>query len=141
MWTYFQFWPMKIIFRKLCQWKFINESLIMACLQTYRELFRLLLFSEFIQTQKRYPTCLGKVRILTSQQTFQRWFNVVFWLYNIATWDNVKSTLKQRCGFQHWNLQRRTQSNQRCVFQLWYEQRQTTPKQRFHFQHWVSQCW
>ena len=132
---------MKIIFRKLCQWKFINESLIMACLQTYRELFRLLLFSEFIQTQKRYPTCLGKVRILTSQQTFQCWFNVVFWLYNIATWDNVKSTLKQRCVFQRWNLQRRTKSNQRCVFQRWYEQRQTTSKQRFHFQLWVSQCW
>ena len=37
-------------------------------------------------------------------------FNVVstlsFGWYNVATWDNVKSTLKQRCVFQRWNLQR-----------------------------------
>ena len=37
--------------------------------------------------------------------------------------DNVKSTLKQCCVFQRWNLQHRTTSNQRCVFQRGYEQR------------------
>ena len=33
MWTYFKVWPMKNIFRKLQA----NKSLIMACLQIYRE--------------------------------------------------------------------------------------------------------
>ena len=54
-------------------------------------------------------------------------FNLVsmlpFGWYDVATWDNVKSTLKQRCVFQSWNLQHRTTSHQRCVFQRWYEQR------------------
>ena len=40
-----------------------------------------------------------------------------------ATWDNVKSTLKQRCVFQSWNLRLRTTSNQGFVFQCCYEQR------------------
>ena len=48
-------------------------------------------------------------------------FNVVsalsFGLYDVTTWVNMKSTLKQRCIFQRWSLQRRTTSNQRCVFQ------------------------
>ena len=30
--------------------------------------------------------------------------------------DNVKSTLKQRCVFQRWNLQRQRTSNQRYAF-------------------------
>ena len=38
-------------------------------------------------------------------------FNVVstffFRQYNVTTWGNVKSTLKQRCVFPCWNLQRR----------------------------------
>ena len=54
-------------------------------------------------------------------------FNVVstlsFGWRDVATWDNVKSTLKQRCVFQRWNLQCLTTSNQRCVFQRWHEQR------------------
>ena len=37
MWTCFKFWPMKNIFRKL----WTNQSLIMACLQIYRELLSL----------------------------------------------------------------------------------------------------
>ena len=37
-------------------------------------------------------------------------FNIVS---NFATWDNVKSTLKQPRASQQWNLQRRTTSNQR----------------------------
>ena len=53
-----------------------------------------------------------------------KYFNVVstlsFGWYNVATWD--KSTLKQRCVFQRWNLQRQTISNQCCVFQPWSEQ-------------------
>ena len=56
--TFFKFSPMKNIFRKLIA----NASLIMACLQIYRELLSL---SEFIQTQKRYPTCIDKVVTLT----------------------------------------------------------------------------
>ena len=36
---------------------------------------------------------------------------------DVATWDSIKSTLKQCCVFQRWNLQRRTTSNQRCVSQ------------------------
>ena len=58
-----------------------------------------------------------------------------------ATWDNVRSRLKQRCVFQRWNLQRQTTSNQHCVFQSWYEQRWTTSKQPCHFQRRVLQCW
>ena len=54
-------------------------------------------------------------------------FNVVsrlyFGWYDATTWDNIKSTLKQPCFLQRWNLQRWTMSNQRCVFQRWYEQR------------------
>ena len=54
-------------------------------------------------------------------------FNVVstlsFGWCDVATWGNVKSTLKQRCVFQRWNLQHRTTLNQCCVFQRWYEQR------------------
>ena len=34
--------------------------------------------------------------------------------YDVATSDNVKSTLKQYCVRQHWNLQCWTTSNQRC---------------------------
>ena len=45
-------------------------------------------------------------REVSTQQTFQRCFNVIFWLIRLATWENVKSTLKQRCVFQRWNLQR-----------------------------------
>ena len=40
MWICFKFWPMKNIFRKLST----NESLIMACLQIYRELLSLATF-------------------------------------------------------------------------------------------------
>ena len=40
MWTWFKFWPIKNIFRKLK----VNESLIMACLQIYRELLSLATF-------------------------------------------------------------------------------------------------
>ena len=40
MWTYFKFWPMKSIFRKLQT----NESLIIACLQIYQELLSLMTF-------------------------------------------------------------------------------------------------
>ena len=39
-----------------------------GCLQIHRELFSLATFSEFIQTQKRYPTSLDKIRILTWKQ-------------------------------------------------------------------------
>ena len=38
--TWFKFWPMKNIFRKLLS----NESLIMVCLQIYRELLLLVTF-------------------------------------------------------------------------------------------------
>ena len=36
---------------------------------------------------------------------------------NKFVYSEKKSTLKQRCIFQHWNLQRQTMSNQCCVFQ------------------------
>ena len=42
--------------------------------------------------------------------------------YDVATSHNVKSTLKQRCVRQRWNLQRWTTLKQRCVFQRWIEQ-------------------
>ena len=45
----------------------------------------------------------------------QQHFNVVSMLllgwYNVETLDNVKSTLKQRCVCQRWNLKRWTMSN------------------------------
>ena len=43
--------------------------------------------------------------------------------YDVATSHNVKSTLKQRCVCQRWNLQRRTKLKQHCVFHRWTEQR------------------
>ena len=43
--------------------------------------------------------------------------------YDVAMSHNAKSTLKQRCVCQCWNLQRRTMLKQRCVFQRWTEQR------------------
>ena len=64
-----------------------------------------------------------------------------FGWYDAATWDNVKSTLKQRCVFQRWKWQRLTTSIQRCVFQCWYERRYTTSKQCCHFPRQVSQHW
>ena len=42
--------------------------------------------------------------------------------YDVATSHNVKSTLKQHCVRQRWNLQRWTTLKQRCVFQRWIEQ-------------------
>ena len=39
-------------------------------------------------------------------------------LYNVATSNNVKSSLKQNCVFQGWNLQRWTTSNQGFVVDL-----------------------
>ena len=70
-----------------------------------------------------------------TQQTLQRRFNVVFMLYDVATLHNVKSTLKQRCVCQLWNLQRRTTLKQRCVFPRWTEQRWTTSKQCCKYDH------
>ena len=43
--------------------------------------------------------------------------------YDVATSDNVKSTLKQRCVCQRWNLQHWTTSNQRCLFQCWFKKK------------------
>ena len=43
--------------------------------------------------------------------------------YDVATSDDVKSTLKQRSVRQGWTLQRWTTSNKRCLFQRWFEQR------------------
>ena len=52
-----------------------------------------------------------KANINTFQSNPSKHFNVVstfsFGWCDVATWDNVISTLKQRCVFQHWNLQRR----------------------------------
>ena len=50
--------------------------------------------------------------------------------YDVITSDNVKSTLKQRCVCQRWNLQRWPTSKHRCYFQLRVSQRWTTSKQR-----------
>ena len=52
---------MKNIFQKLSA----NESLIMACLQIYREFLSFATFPEFIQTQKRYPASIDKIGIRT----------------------------------------------------------------------------
>ena len=43
-----------------------------------------------------------------TQQTPQRCLNVAFWLLRRrGVGQRVKSTLKQHCVFQRWNLQRR----------------------------------
>ena len=52
MWNCFKFWPMKNIF-----WKLVYRFTKNYC--------HLRLFSEFIQTHKRYPTSLDKICILT----------------------------------------------------------------------------
>ena len=46
--------------KTISQWEFDC-----AGLQIYRELLSLATFPEFTQTQKRYPTFLDKIRILT----------------------------------------------------------------------------
>ena len=61
--------------------------------------------------------------------------------YDVTTSHNVKSTLKQRCVRQCWNLQHSTTLKQRCVFERWIEQRWATSKQRLPFQHRFSQRW
>ena len=43
--------------------------------------------------------------------------------YDVAMSHNVKSTLKQHCVRQSWNLQHLTTLKQSCVFQSWNEQR------------------
>ena len=62
--------------------------------------------------------CLTKTENKTKsflRQLPSKHFNVVstlsFGWYGVGTWGNVKSTLKQRCVFQRWNLQRRTTLN------------------------------
>ena len=75
-----------------------------------------------------------KLIIVISQRTFQRQFDVIFRWYDAATQHNVKSTLKQRCIRQRWNLQRSTTFKRRCVFQRWIEQ-------RCHFKRQFSQHW
>ena len=57
VWTYFKFWPMKN-YKPMRVWLW----LVYKFTENY---CRSRLFSEFIQTQKRYPTSLDKVRILT----------------------------------------------------------------------------
>ena len=57
------------------------------------------------------------IRYLHTQQTFQRCFNVVFWLMRLRDVGQRQINEKQRCVFQRWNLQRRTTLNQHCVFQ------------------------
>ena len=56
-----------------------------------------------------------------------KYFNVVSTLflgwYDVVVSQNVKSTLKQGCVRQRWNLQRWKMSNQRYLFQCWIEQR------------------
>ena len=59
-WTCFNFWGMKNIFRKLSA----KRGMVMASLQNCGELLLLWLFSEFLQTQKRYPKSLDKGAIL-----------------------------------------------------------------------------
>ena len=71
MWTCFKFWPMKSIFSKL----WTNESLIIACLQIYRELLSLATFLRvhsnskevsYLSWQNTYPnlktTCHIKLK-------------------------------------------------------------------------------
>ena len=73
MWTYFKFWPMKSIFRKLQA----NESLIIACLQIYQELLSLMTFLwvhsnskevSYLSWQNTYPnlktTCHIKLNFI-----------------------------------------------------------------------------
>ena len=54
MWTCFKFWPMKNIFWKLKA----NESLIMACLQIYRELLSLTTFLR-VHSNWKEVSCLS----------------------------------------------------------------------------------
>ena len=84
--------------------------------------------------QKAYRISLPSKHFNVGSTLFLGW-------YDVATWNNLKSTLKQRCVPQRRNLQRWTTSNQRCVFQLQYEQHRTTSKQRCYFQHRVLQRW
>ena len=62
--TYFKFWPMKIILRKL----YANESLLWVVYKFTENYCHLRLFSEFIQkelSKKSYPASIDKIGILT----------------------------------------------------------------------------
>ena len=63
-----------------------------------------------IEMPPNIPGTLKVQKVLTLQ-TFQRCFNVDFWL------------IRRRDVGQRWNLQRRTTLNQCCVFQRCYKQR------------------
>ena len=60
MGTRFKFRWMKIIFWEL----WVSNSKFMTCLQNYNKNFRSLLFAEFTQTQKKYPTFFNKISIV-----------------------------------------------------------------------------
>ena len=70
MWTCFKFWLMKNIFRKL----WVNESLIMPCLQIYRELLSLGTFLRvhsklngfsYLSWRNAYPNLKTKIFLWT----------------------------------------------------------------------------
>ena len=59
--TCFKFWPMESIFRKL----FANKSLVMTCLQIYREQLSLATFLRVHSNSKKVSYLLDKINILT----------------------------------------------------------------------------
>ena len=76
MWIYFKFWPMKSIFQKLQA----NESLIIACLQIYRELLSLMTFL--------------RVHSNSKEVSYLPWQN---------TYPNLKTTCHIKLNFLFWN--------------------------------------
>ena len=61
------------------------------------------------------------------EQDPSKYLNVLLTLllvsYDVATSNNVKSTLKQHCVCQRWNLQPWATSNKRCLFPYCFKQR------------------
>ena len=89
--TWFKFWPMKNIFRKLLA----NERLIMVCLQIYRELLLLATFLRvhsnpkevsYLYRQNRYPnlkdTCHIKLKFFLWTKLLQSISYLLLQLYN-----------------------------------------------------------
>ena len=72
-------------------------------------------------------SCLG-CKDYTPSKHFKVVSTLLLGWYDVSTLHNVKSTLKQLCVLQRWNLQRSTTTNQRCHFQYRFSQRWATLK-------------
>ena len=118
--------------------KIVNCHLLSTIFTKMLHLKCLICFFYFFVLQKQVLICLKTEYFHPSKH-----FNVVsmFLLgwYDVGMSDNVKSTLKQRCVYQRWNLLRWTKLSQHCPWRSWsgtsalssYQFLLSTPKKRY----------